>query len=124
MKRINFFKKESKQETEYQYNDISLLTIKTKIEGSLSCMGDLRTDAQVEGDVNCQGRLIIGSTGIIAGKVIGQSVDCSGLILGDVLAIKELIVRCDSRIEGSLKTADLEVEKGSSLIGHCNVNPI
>ena len=42
----------------------------TKIKGDLVCDGDIRIDGEIEGTIQCKGKLVLGPDGRLKGEVL------------------------------------------------------
>jgi len=59
----------------------------------------------------------VGESGEIEAKIRSQVVEVSGVVTGDVVATRKLILHKSARLEGNVETAALVVEEGACLNG-------
>src|SRR3954465_6373174 len=78
----------------------SLISSDMKIEGSVSCEGELQIDGNVKGDVRVA-RLTIGEHGEIEGSIVAESVECRGKGTGSVTA-KQVRLHAQSHVDGDI----------------------
>ncbi len=95
------------------------LTNGSKVIGTIIADSDIRIDGQVEGDLQCKGKVVIGKSGIIKGIVECQNAEIHGKINGKITVSDTLSLRLTSTIDGEVKTRTLIVEPGAIFNGTC-----
>lgn len=93
----------------------SLISSDMRIEGSVSCEGELQIDGVVKGDVKVA-RLTIGEQGQIEGGITAESVDCRGRVNGSINA-KQVRLHAQSHIDGDISHEQLAMEPGAFFQG-------
>ncbi len=88
-----------------------------QISGSISSSKDIMITGKVDGDINVQGRIIIGTKSIIKGDIIADSVEVAGTVHGTVKSNGKLVVKNSAVISGDLYTKLLLVEENAVLDG-------
>ena len=89
----------------------------TKIEGSIVAQSDIRIEGTLEGDLDCQAKLIIGPSGSVTGSVRCRTAMVEGKFDG-TLAVSELLeVREAARVEGDISYGKLKIDAGAVLLG-------
>ncbi len=106
----------AQQEKGTLYNAI---TSGSKIIGTIIADSDIRIDGQVEGELQCNGKLVIGTSGLIKGTVTCQNAEIHGKIDGKITIHDTLTLRHTSKIDGEVKTQTLVVEPGATFNGTC-----
>ena len=56
----------------------------TKINGNVFVESDFRLDGYVEGDITCNGKIVIGQKGVVKGNIISVNAEIHGEIIGTV----------------------------------------
>ena len=77
----------------------------TKIIGDIFSEADFRIDGQVEGNINTTGKVVVGITGNISGKLNCSNADISGKVSGSIEVKETLSLMVDSYISGDITTA-------------------
>lgn len=95
------------------------LTSGSKVIGTIIADSDIRIDGQVEGDLQCKGKVVIGKSGFIKGTVDCQNAEIHGKINGKITVSDTLSLRLTSTIDGEVKTRTLVVEPGAVFNGTC-----
>lgn len=88
-----------------------------RVRGRVHGEGDLRIEAQVEGDVTVTGALELGAGAEVRGGVSAQSVTISGLLDGDVHSRGEVVVTSTGSLRGDIDADGLVLEEGGQFHG-------
>lgn len=89
----------------------------TLFRGTIESEGSFRVDGSFEGDLNIQGRLVIGVQGSVMGMVRCGQCEVEGRLEGDVTVQELLAMKATSRVQGELKYGQLSVEAGAQASG-------
>ena len=93
----------------------------TKINGNVFVESDFRLDGYVEGDVTCNGKIVIGQKGIVKGNIISVNAEIHGEIIGSVKISEKLILKSTGLITGDIVTSLLEIEPNARFNGNCSM---
>ena len=88
-----------------------------KIEGKLSCSGNIRLDGEVQGDISSQGIVIIGENGGVNGQINADSVTIGGKVTGTIRAKDKVVLEAKANLKGDIITKTLMVEAGAIFNG-------
>ncbi|MGG6229601.1 bactofilin family protein [Tenacibaculum sp. SDUM215027] len=113
------FGKESKKTTENKVAERNIIGKNTKITGEIISEGDFRIDGTLEGTIETNGRVIIGSTGLIKGKVECTNADVEGEFSGELFVSNTLTVKSSANITGDVVIGKLSVEPGAEFNATC-----
>lgn len=97
------------------------LTYGSKIVGKIIADSDFRIDGEVEGDIICNGKLIIGQNGILKGSISCINAEIVGTIYGDIVAADTLSLKSSANLTGEVKTKILVVEPNAVFNGTCSM---
>jgi cytoskeletal protein CcmA (bactofilin family) len=97
------------------------LTAGSKIIGTVVTDSDMRVDGTIEGDVKCQGKLVVGEKGFIKGNIECQNADVMGKIDGKLDVKSALALRATSNLVGEISTSTLMVEPNALFNGTCTM---
>lgn len=111
----------AKAEFTPQANDLCRISKGTKIVGVLTSSADIRVDGVVEGTVYTKGKLVIGETAKIKGKVFSQSCDIWGALEGEAYMEDVVNLKSSSSFAGDMKTPKLGIEVGAKFNGSCHI---
>jgi len=103
---------------------VNMLSAGTIVNGNITIDGDFRIDGSLIGDVQCKGKLTVGSTGSIEGKIDCQNAEISGEIKGEIKATELIIFKETSKITGDISTVKLMIEPGAKLTITCRTTEI
>ena len=94
---------------------VDVIESSTKIIGDIISKADFRIDGTVEGNITTTGKVVVGKSGRITGKLICSNADVSGSINGHILISETLSLMSQSYIQGDITTAKLSVEEGAQV---------
>ena len=97
------------------------LTAGSKIVGTITADSDFRIDGQIEGDLNCSGKVVIGEAGRVKGTIVCQQAEILGLMEGKINCHQQLSLRVNGKINGDVHTKTLIVEPGALFNGTCSM---
>ncbi len=88
-------------------------------DGNLTSPETIRIDGTINGNCNCQQKLIVGPEGNVKGNIDSQSLMVSGRIDGDVFVHGKLELLSTGNIHGNITTKALIVDEGGCFDGKC-----
>ena len=94
---------------------VDVIESSTKIVGDIISKADFRIDGNVEGNITTTGKVVVGQSGKITGKLSCSNADISGSISGHILISETLSLMSESYIQGDITTAKLSVEEGAQV---------
>lgn len=97
------------------------LTNGSKIIGNIFADKDFRIDGEVEGDIQCKGKVVIGQTGQLKGTISCVNAEIIGTVTGEILVAETLTLRSSANVTGEVKTRILVVEPNAVFNGTCSM---
>lgn len=97
------------------------LTQGSVITGNIISDNDFRIDGEVLGDMQCKGKVIIGQTGLLKGKIVCVNAEIIGTVIGDIQVNDTITLRSTANFTGEIKTKILVVEPNAVLNGTCSM---
>ena len=94
---------------------VDVIESSTKIVGDIVSKADFRIDGVVEGNITTTGKVVVGTSGKISGKLNCLNADVSGSISGHIEISETLSLMSESYIQGDITTAKLSVEEGAQV---------
>ncbi len=110
----------SRRETTPTSNNHNVLSQGTIVIGNIKSEDDFRIDGIIEGNIICQGKIIIGQGGKVNGEVRCSILDILGTLEGNSYCSDTTILRETALVLGDIRTQVLEVEPGARLKGSCD----
>ena len=101
--------------------EINVINKNTSIKGDITSDGDYRIDGTLEGDLKVKGKVIIGLTGKIKGKVETSNAEVEGSFSGEMLVHETLTIKSSASISGDIVISKLSVEPGASFNASCQM---
>ncbi len=105
-------------------NEIRISTLLGKdavIAGAFTAPGSVRIDGRIEGDVEVEETLILGTSGSITGNVKAKAAIIGGEINGDVDAPDKVELSSTARLIGDVTTATIVIDEHAIFQGGCNM---
>lgn len=99
----------------------SLLSQSSTFSGEISSKDDLRIDGCLEGNISCEGKVIIGPDGSVTGNIRSQSIELMGTINGDIIVYDIVRLKSSSYFKGEITAVNLEIEAGANFFGTCKM---
>jgi cytoskeletal protein CcmA (bactofilin family) len=93
----------------------------TIIKGEVISETDIRIDGTLEGSIQSKGKVVIGKSGLIDGKVICANADVEGTFKGNIHVSGLLTLKSSAHIEGEVETAKLAIEPGAQFNATCSM---
>jgi cytoskeletal protein CcmA (bactofilin family) len=93
----------------------------TTVQGNVAAAGTIRIDGRVNGEVVTESDIIIGETGQIHGIVKGRNITIAGLLEGNANADGTLHIVATGRVNGDILVESLIVEDGAKYKGNCQM---
>ena len=100
---------------------INTIDAHTAISGDLKAGGDIRIDGQLNGNLECQAKLIIGPKGSIVGDVVCLNATIEGHFKGNLVVREMLTLQATAKIDGDIKAKKMAALAGYSFTGTCTV---
>lgn len=94
----------------------------TEIKGNINCDGDIRIDGKVIGNVITKSKMVLGTSGSIDGDVSANSADISGNLKGNLTIADILFLKASGRIDGNISTSKMVIESGGEFNGSCHMH--
>ena len=106
---------------EPESSPINIITVGTLIKGDITAAGDFRLDGTLEGNIQLNGKLVVGDSGVVTGNVLCQNANIIGTVNGN-LSVKELLsLHSTARVRGDILINKLSIEPGAVFTGKCRM---
>lgn len=93
----------------------------TSLKGDVESNGDIRIDGNLTGSIKCNGKVIIGPTGVLNGDLLCKQADISGTVRGTIKTEELTSLKSTARVEVELVTKQLLIEVGAVFTGKCTM---
>lgn len=107
---------------ETEQKQINIIGAGTSIIGDINCPGDIRIDGTLVGNLQVQGKVVIGTSGSIKGEVNCKNSEIEGKVEGKISVNELLSLKSTASILGDIKTRKLAIEPGAYFTGNCVMN--
>lgn len=100
---------------------VSMIGAGTVITGDIVCAGDIRIDGTLKGNLYCQARVLIGSSGKVEGHIQCRTGDITGTVTGNIQSGDLLYLHGEACVDGDIQAAKLQVDPTVSFNGQCRM---
>lgn len=94
----------------------------TNVKGNISTETDFRLDGKVEGDVSCNGKIVIGPKGSVTGNITADNAEVLGEVEGSIRVSAKLSLKATAIIKGDIFAQSLEIEPNAQFNGICKMS--
>lgn len=106
---------------EMESTAINIITDGTLVKGDITATGDFRLDGTLQGNIQLNGKLVIGDSGVVNGNVLCQNANIIGTVNGNI-SVKELLsLHATARVRGDILINKLSIEPGAVFSGKCRM---
>ncbi len=99
----------------------TIIAATTTFKGDINSNGDIRIDGNLQGNVHCTAKVVIGANGIVEGDITGQQADIMGRVSGTI-KVKELLqLKGGCNVNGNIHAAKLQIETSANFNGQCHM---
>jgi cytoskeletal protein CcmA (bactofilin family) len=110
-----------KKEKQTQVSERNIIGKNTSLKGDIISEGDFRIDGNLEGTIKTTGRVILGKSGVIDGKVECNNADVEGKFSGELVVHSLLTLKATATISGDVVISKLSVEPGAEFNATCSM---
>lgn len=110
-----------KKQNEPIVSEINVIGKNTTIIGDIISEGDFRIEGKVEGTVKTKGKVVVGASGKIKGKIECAEADIEGAFSGELFASNLLTLKTTALITGNVVISKLAVEPGAEFNATCTM---
>lgn len=94
----------------------------TTVKGNIVTEADFRLDGIVEGDISCNGKIVIGPKGKVTGNIVSENAEILGEVEGAMQVSAKLVLKATAIIQGDIITRTLEIEPNARFNGVCKMS--
>ncbi len=102
-------------------NGESVIDRESTVEGKVHSKKNLRVEGRVEGEIKCEGTLVVADGAVVQARVEAENVTVSGTIEGEVICRGHLHVLAAGRIVGSATALKIAIDSGATYEGELHM---
>lgn len=110
-----------KNEISFDMNVGCLIGENSIVEGNFVTSESARIDGEVRGNVQADGKLLIGVKGKVCGNVKTESVMIAGVVEGDIVAEQRVEITSSGVVNGNISTKLLVIDENAVFNGSCKM---
>ena len=88
------------------------------VRGRITGSGDVEIAGRVEGDVTCSGDVLVDAGGLVAANISARRIVVRGAVKGDLTAEDAVILEAGARVVGDLRAPRIAIAQGGLVRGH------
>ena len=105
-------------------NSVDRIAEGSVLDGNLNSAQGIRIDGTVKGSVKCEGKVVVGKTGVVEGEIFCQAADIEGT-LKSCIEVKDILeLKATSHLYGEIITGKLSIEPGATFTGSCKMGGV
>lgn len=89
----------------------------TVINGDIRTESNFRLDGEITGNVNCDGKFVLGEKGNLKGNLKAGEAEIEGQIEGDLFIDNLLVIKASAKVIGTIQTNRIVIEDGAQIGG-------
>ena len=102
-------------------NDVTRISKGAVITGDIVSSAEIRVDGEVFGTDFSEGKIVVGETAVISGRLLCTNLDLWGKLEGEVYVKDTLSVKSLASVSGDIHINKLQVEMGAQFNGTCGM---
>ena len=106
---------------EMENSTVNTISTGTLIKGDVTAQGDFRLDGRLEGNIQLNGKLVVGETGQIRGNIVCQNANIIGHVDGNISVKEVLTLHSTAVVKGDILINKLAIEPGAAFSGTCRM---
>lgn len=99
----------------------NILSCGAFLKGDIMTEDDFRLDGKMEGNIECQGKVVIGMKAEMIGNIKCKNADFMGNIRGNVVVQETVSLKASVVFTGEIEAKYLEIEPGATFNGTCKM---
>lgn len=102
-------------------SEICIFSEGTIIDGDIKVNANIRLEGVINGNITCNGRLVMSKTSEVYGHVSCDDLTSGGKIIGNINSAKAVELTYSATLEGDIQCSSIIIEKGASYNGTCTM---
>lgn len=99
----------------------NILAEGTMLKGEIKAEEDFRIDGIVEGIIDCNGKIVIGTKSFVNGKINCVNAELMGKLHGTIKTTGTLVIKSTAIFSGDAYVQSIEIESGAIFNGTCTM---
>lgn len=100
---------------------VNTISTGTVIKGDITAQGDFRLDGRLDGNIQLNGKLVVGENGHIKGNIVCQNANIIGNVEGNISVKEVLTLHSTAVVKGDILINKLAIEPGAAFSGTCRM---
>ncbi|HVB76991.1 MAG TPA: polymer-forming cytoskeletal protein [Candidatus Nitrosotalea sp.] len=104
-------------------SQMTVISESDSLSGRLVMKGDGHLLGAFEGEVECDGEILVGKDARVEARIVTRNITISGSVRGNLTASGRLKITATGRLEGDARVGSLIVQEGGVHLGAIQVHP-
>lgn len=96
---------------------VSIIGPGMRVDGDCATEGTLRVEGRVDGSVQADKAVVVGTDGAVVGDIRTQDAVIAGRVEGSITADSRLELQASSRVKGDIRSRRVRIEEGGVVEG-------
>lgn len=104
-----------------QVQSVSIIGETMRIKGDIKSREDMQINGHLEGKLDSENRLTVGSNGKLIASVKAREADIGGTLEGNIEAVERVVLRKGANLVGDVRTGGITIEDGAYFKGGIDI---
>lgn len=114
-------RQKGKADIQTQVNEVNRISYGTVYKGSIRAESDIRVDGLFEGEIFTTGKVVVGESAKVLGRVAAQNCDVWGSLEGELLVKEYFGLRKSGSFKGEVSCQKIFIEEEGLFNGSCKI---
>jgi len=97
------------------------LAIGTYVKGNIKAEEDFRIDGKLDGNIECNGKVVVGPQAEVNGNIQCQNTDLLGIVTGNITIYETASLKSSVQFTGEIVAKFIDIEAGAIFNGTCKM---
>ena len=102
-------------------NGVNVIAEGTTLTGNIITSGDCRIDGTMNGNIQSNAKIIVGTNGKLEGELVCKNLEIEGRVKANVNVGELLSLKANSTLIGNITVGKISIEPGANFVGNCRM---
>ena len=100
---------------------VNVIAEGTTLTGNIITSGDCRIDGTMNGNIQSNAKIIVGTNGKLEGELVCKNLEIEGRVKANVNVGELLALKANSTLIGNITVGKISIEPGANFVGNCRM---
>lgn len=100
---------------------VNVIAEGTTLTGNIITSGDCRIDGTMNGNIQSNAKIIVGTNGKLEGELVCKNLEIEGRVKANVNVGELLSLKANSTLIGNITVGKISIEPGANFVGNCRM---